>query len=136
MTKCTKNVIATVLSLVIGGLLYVILRENTYIAQVLRYSEIISLMRQSLKTDEWMWISYYLPDYLWGLALTCSLIALVMPTWKGVVLCGFTAVLCGMVWELLQFFHVIRGTGDLWDVIMYFSAGITGLFINSKERET
>lgn len=135
MTKRIRNVMIAVLALVAGGLIYILLRENTYIAQLFHHNKMISFLRQTIPIDKWMWISFYLPDFLWGLALTCALIAVFMPTPKGVVLCGVAAALCGLSWELLQVSQLVRGTGDWWDVMMYFLASTTGILINLKERK-
>lgn len=135
MTKRIRNVMIAVLALVAGGLIYILLRENTYIAQLFHHNKMISFLRQTIPMDKWMWISFYLPDYLWGFALTCALIALFMPSRKGAVLCGVAAALCGLAWELLQVSQLVRGTGDWWDVMMYFVASTTGILINLKERK-
>ena len=135
MTKPAHNVMITVVALLAGGFLYILFQENTYIAQLFQHSNTISFLRQSISNDKWMWISFYLPDFLWGFALTCALIAVFMPTPKGVVLCGVAAALCGLSWELLQVSQLVRGTGDWWDVMMYFLASTTGILINLKERK-
>ena len=129
------NVVIVILALVIGALMYIVLRENTYIAKIFCDNHLVADIRELLDNDGWYKASCYLPDFLWGLGLTCGLILVSEPSRLGCFYCALVTILCGLVWESLQILHLVFGTGDIWDVFMYISAATIGFLINIKERE-
>ncbi|MBE6978386.1 MAG: hypothetical protein E7438_07155 [Ruminococcaceae bacterium] len=84
MVKRRTNIVAAILAVTLGGFLYVLLRENTYIAKVFSDNQIVVLCRTAFVGQEWYAVSCYLPDFLWGFALSCSMIAVFEPSKVGV----------------------------------------------------
>ena len=83
-------------------------------------------------------IKYYFSDYLWAVSLCCGLHCILLPSNKGSLLCFAITVCYGFIWELLQYASIFKGTGDLWDILMYILAGFTVLilnFISKKEKK-
>ena len=136
MTKRAVNIVVAILALVIGGFIYVVLREDSYVARIFQNIYPVTCLQRFLSTFRLMWLSYYLPDYLWGLSFVCSLIALFLPSRKAIGCSVGVMILCGSIWEMMQVWQVVNGTGDIWDVLMYFLAGATSILINFKETET
>ena len=128
------NVTIAILALILGGFLYAVLRQNTYIAAFFSETQTVISLRKVFSGIEWQMASYYLPDFLWGLALSCSLIAIFEPSKAGCGCCALTGMLCGIAWEVLQAFWIVSGTGDMWDVLMYACAAAIAFLINIKER--
>lgn len=134
MTNRIKNMMVSFAALLAGGLLYIWLRPNTYIGNILDGLLGIDLVRQIGMNHAGDFLKYYLPDFLWGSSLGCALIAVYDPRIRGVIICAGVSVLCGSLWEVLQYAQVIKGTGDIHDVIMYLLAGAMCIIINLKER--
>lgn len=129
------NVMITVLALTVGGLMYVVLREKSYLANIFAGSPLLAFLRAVFSGNGWRMASCYLPDFLWSLALTCALIALFQPSKAGCSYCALVGMLCGLIWEVLQTLRIVSGTGDIWDILAYSSAATMGFFINTKERK-
>ena len=133
---CNKkiNITISIISLFLGGLIYVLYRENTYISNFIE--EFINLLyiRSAFKSFECNFIKYYLPDYLWALSLISGLNALTTTKRKILKICLFV-VLLGFVWEALQFFNILSGTGDISDIFMYLAAATTAVIINFSNNK-
>lgn len=92
-------------------------------------------MREVRNQLSWLdcgFLKYYLPDYLWGVALACGLHAIFNPKAKESLICTVVVVLLGALYEVLQWFGIISGTGDIVDVVLYALAGATVNVINYK----
>lgn len=76
------------------------------------------------------WIVFSLPDALWMLALTL----LVLLIWdfkvnrKSIPWIGL-AVCSGLLFELLQVFHIVRGTFDIVDLMLILVAALVPISI-------
>ncbi len=132
MSKRLLNAILCCTALIIGGLLYIIFRETTYVATLFKSIEVLSSIRKKILVLENAFLMYYLPDFLWGFSLSCGLTAIFNPSLKGIILCSFTAFMCGTIWEILQYSHILSGTGDFADILMYLAASALAVIINSK----
>ncbi len=125
MKKRNVYIIFCIISLCIGGGLYVIFRPNTYIADFVRsllpVSEALFLKAESINCDL---VKYYLPDFIWALSLNCGLNA-IFNTKKAVFINGGVVFGIGVLWELAQYVGITSGTGDLIDVAMYTLAILT-----------
>ena len=126
------NVFIVMLALVIGALVYIVLRENAYISKIFRNNHLVTGVRVLLDSGGWYVVSCYLPDFLWGLGLTCGLMLVFEPSKLGCVYCALVGILCGVVWETLQILQIVFGTGDILDIFMYISAATISFFINIK----
>ena len=128
-----KNILFSLTALVVGCFLYVFFRENTYVGNIFDSIEIIEKVRQMFSTQMCDLCKFYLPDFLWGFSLSCGLIGIYEPSTKGIIICASVAFVCGCMWELLQRIEMLSGTGDVYDIIMYFLASAICIIINLKE---
>ena len=124
-----KNILCSIIALIAGGLIYMFFRPDTHIGNIFHQQNLAQLIPIG------NFGRFHLPDFLWGLSLSCCLVAVNNPQFKGVILCSAISFLCGCIWELLQYLEIIRGTGDLYDVIMYFLSSALCIIINLKEKE-
>ena len=122
------------LALILGGLLYLIYRENTYISVTADKLIEISRIREILKPFGNNFLKFYLPDFLWAFSLACGLSVLLTPFEKNVILSTVTVFLSGLIYELLQYLKIIGGTFDLIDILMYLLAAFAVFLINLKLR--
>lgn len=133
MSRAKKNYLICFISLIIGSLLYILLRPNTDIARLLAEFVYLTKLQQICQLNASAFLKFYLPDFLWALSLGCGLIAVNNPKHIGIIGCSFASFLCGLIWELLQYYQIIKGTGDIHDIIMYFLASTVCIIINIKE---
>lgn len=127
-------------SLIIGLFIYLIFRENTYVAKFVSTQINLDFLRDLFLPLENDFIKYYLVDYLWGLSLNCGLHIIFFPNMKKSVVLTIVTFIFGTVYEGLQKFDIISGTGDIADIILYLLAGLTVNLINfiliKKEEKT
>lgn len=135
LSKRKKNILYSVWAVSVGVLLYVLFRENTYITKLFDLIPVVSAIHQRFNVQVPDFFKYYLPDFLWGFALSCGLVSIHTPNRKGVVICAGMAFSFGILWEFLQSTGIVKGTADIHDVIMYFLASLTSIIINSKEMK-
>lgn len=78
--------------------------------------------------NEYPLIKSYIPDALWAYALTSCIFIIwnrqVNYFWLLIVILFF------VVFEILQYLHFAKGTGDMWDVLIYLIATFTAIIIN------
>ena len=134
MSKKTINITTSILSLSLGGIIYLLYRENTYISNFVEEFVNLSYIRNSFKTFECNFIKYYLTDFLWALSLITGLNAILTTKTKLLQICLFVFSL-GFIWEGLQFFNILSGTGDISDLIMYLAAVATAVIINFSNNK-
>lgn len=133
MSRQKTNLIFGVSALVIGALIYILFRSDTYISKIASKFLGIRNIQNRLSLLNSNLIKYYLPDFLWAFSLACMLQVSLKELSFGRMVSGFVAIACGVIWECLQALDVISGTGDLWDVAMYLLAGLLSIYINYKE---
>lgn len=114
-----------ILSLLIGGFIYLIFRENAYITRLVSAYIPLSVIREDLAFLKNDFVSFYLPDYLWGFSLANFLHILFPLNLKSSFLCMITVYAVGITYEILQFCNVIFGIGDILDMSLYLLAGLT-----------
>lgn len=135
MSARKQSLLIGILLLLAGGIIYILFREETHIAGIFNNISAISAVRQSLGSfSDNDFLRFYFPDYLWGLSLCCCLLAICIPEGIGIYACGGTAILTGIVWELLQYLYIVSGTGDIVDVGMYIFAGLTGILVYKRRN--
>jgi hypothetical protein len=73
-------------------------------------------------------IKHQLPDGLWAYAMLSSILII----WnRNIQLFWIAAVFFVFIlFELLQFTHIIPGTGDVWDIITYCIFSCAALYMN------
>ena len=120
------------ISLVIGGIIYVLLRENTYVSIIVR--EIFSMENLSLNSNRCVgdFLKYYFVDYLWAVSLSCGLHIVLTPFKSRWIISTGMVLFAGGLFDLLQYMYIVSGTGDIADITMYFLAALTVNFINLK----
>ncbi len=134
MSSRMKNIVCCICALFAGAALYILLRPDTYIATALARFDFLVQLQDKLKYIDCDFLRFYFPDFLWAFSLSCSLQAIFAPMKTGTFLCCIAALLCGTVWELFQYFGVIKGTGDWVDVLMYALAAFASVIIQIKEK--
>ena len=123
------------IALLLGGAIYIFLRPSTYIARLIPEYSWLKTLREQL---QWQWLNFlrfYFADYLWAFSLCCGLHLLFQPKRIGSFLCAGITATYGAVLEFLQFFNIISGTGDVWDILMFILAGLTAVIINKKKEK-
>lgn len=123
------------IALILGGMIYWLYRPKTYVAMCMPEGLWLDVLRKFMSWGNVPFVKYYFPDYLWAIALSCGLHLIFRPKICASVLCTVVVVIYGGIYELLQYFSVIGGTGDLWDILMYILAGITVNILNSTYKE-
>lgn len=124
MNKKIKMLVLCLVCLSLGTLIYLLTRPDAYISIV-----VYKLFKfKNMKTIVFPFVSFYIPDYLWGVAL-CSCLNAVCP-YENTILWGVITFLYGTLWECLQLFSLVNGTADIIDVSMYLLAAITVILIN------
>ena len=136
MSKRGFNILLGISALVFGSLIYILFRENTYIAKCFESFDIVIRMRQILLPYKSCFLIFYFGDFLWALSLGCGLYAIFVPRIYGTVICTCVVLCLGCVWEVLQYCSIISGTGDILDMLAYLLASSIIIIINAKERET
>lgn len=128
MKKKTFNIFLSLLSLSIGGFIYISTRPDSYVSVVAESVISLDNLRACFSFLDIELIKYYLPDFLWSLSLTCALFAINRST---VQVAGIAAI-CGVLWEVGQATGLISGTADILDILMYLIATIVAVLINKK----
>ena len=133
-TKTLWFWVVGIFSLILGLLIYLLFRENTIItAQISQHID-LKTFRNMFSWAESSFLKYYLVDFLWALSLSCGLHIIFNPKIKVSLICSLVVIILGTVFELLQFFNAVNGTGDILDVILYILAALTVNFINIKKE--
>ncbi len=114
-------------SLFVGGMFYVLFRENTYVSDFIERFVNVDFIRVRMSFLENNFTKFYFSDFLWAFSLCCGLSA-IFP--KKELLSGIISFLCGTFWEFSQKVNVVDGTGDVCDIIMYLAACAIAVMIN------
>lgn len=136
MSRRSINILLGTAALVLGCGLYVLFRSSTYVAGVFSGFQWIRFLREWLAPFACGFLKFWLPDFLWGFSFGCYLQAIYLPKGKAALLLGGISLVFGILWELMQYFAVVPGTGDVLDILLYFLASIICTLINLKERAT
>ncbi len=124
MTKRKLYIFLCVAALGVGALIYILLRPDTHVSAFARNMlPILETYSEQLRTFNFPFIKYYLPDLLWAFSLLCGLNA-IFDDYKRVFINSAVVVVIGIVWEALQFFGVVSGTGDITDIFMYMAGAL------------
>ena len=137
MSNRQKNSLLCLGALMLGAVVYILFRPNTWVSHLFDGIEFIVDLRSAVASPSRNWFRYYVPDLLWAFALCCGIQAIYEPEHKGVLFCALTALCCGVVWEMLQWSRIVTGTGDVWDILMYLTGSVLSILINVKgEKQT
>ena len=122
MRKRILLAVCSMASLSAGAVLYGLYRQDTYIGALL------GIFLPPLPVGERCFSSlaaFYLPDFLWMFSMSCALFAVLLPQGRAFLTWCILAFSMGATWELMQHFHIISGTADVQDVILYSLAVIS-----------
>ena len=124
------------ISLFVGMIIYLFYRENSYISIYLHSLLNVPYLPDLLGLGNNKFIRFYFVDYLWVFSLSCGLHCVFIPRMTGSLIITAVVFLYGSIYEILQFYAIIDGTGDILDVLLYALAGITVNIINLQRRKT
>lgn len=121
------------ITLLIGGLIYLIFRQDILALQYIKDCEWLKSIRVEIHSNSFFinWIIYSLPDALWYYSLLSFMIAFYDKTIINRIL-FIIAVLLPFIWESLQYFRVLSGTYDNIDITFYIITLIIFLCFQKK----
>lgn len=113
-----------------------------YIAFTMKLSKIIDILLNvllpvltgyliylfTINNSRYEWARNYLPDGLWAYAFLSSILII----WNrkiNIYWCS-QVFLFAAAFEILQFYHFLGGTGDIWDIATYYLFFIIVLMAN------
>lgn len=134
MSRSIRNVLLACAALMLGCILYVCFRSTTYVAVFFRRIPLINLLCQFIQPYSNAVLSFYFTDFLWAFSFCCLLNAIHVPGIKGTILCGGATFFAGVIWEVLQYMHVVTGTCDALDMLTYLLAALLSTTINLGGR--
>lgn len=78
--------------------------------------------------NEYPIIKNYLPDALWAYALASTIFII----WNRVInhYWLLLIIIFFVTFEILQYLHIIKGTGDVWDIASYIIATFMAIILN------
>ena len=120
-------------SLSLGLLIYVFLRTNSIVS--LTAGNFITIKELNIPYSlipVSSFLKYYFSDYLWAFSLCSFFHSIHLPKIKSSVFIGVITFAAGFLWETLQYLHLVSGTGDIADIIMYLAAALSVVIINLK----
>ena len=115
-------------------MIYLIFRENTYVTRWFEGFVDLREIRNIFLSFDSSGLRHYIPDFLWAFSLCSALNVL----FNNFFINASIALICGVVWEMLQRLGAVSGTGDVIDVIMYLTACVMAVTINKyffKEKK-
>ena len=135
MSKRSVNLISGSACLLTGGMLYVLFRPNTIVAKLFSGFPFVKNLQIWFASVSCDLFRYYFTDFLWGYSLTCGLSAILSDSCRNAFISGICGFLCGVIWELLQFAGIVPGTGDFWDIGLYFCGSALSVILNIRREQ-
>lgn len=73
----------------------------------------------------------YIPDFLWAMAFCLCLLVIAGMSirWSYVIFLFCLCVFTGIAFELMQYKELIKGTGDIIDVVVYAAGAACGILL-------
>ena len=131
-------ILVSIVSLLIGFLIYIVYRSENLLMfdwfKNLKIYNLVMKIRETITIPIPKWAIFSLPYALWNFSLGTSLIAIWYRKMNNLIkICIILLVLLmGVVIELLQGIHLIRGTFDMNDFILLFISAISIIIITFK----
>ena len=129
-----------IIPILIGLILYLFIKPDSYVSQLI--NKIVSVPSVSLQYNNVLiyFIRFYLCDMLWAYSLTFTMYLILVNDFGGMILCFLIAGVFSIFIELLQYFGIVSGTFDFFDVIaemisIVLALGIIKIFYWRKENE-
>lgn len=111
-------------ALLIGFIIYIFFRQDTYIHTLLQNLFGLSLPYLPLGGIFGTLVRNWGGDFFWGMAL-CFLLAVIFKPFRHKLVFAVTVtVTLGALLEILQFYGVITGTGDFFDIVSEATAAV------------
>ena len=78
----------------------------------------------------------YLPDFLWAFSFffLTIIFSFNISEKKYLFISGIYVVFIGIIFEILQYFNIAKGTFDFFDIVIYLIAILIACFIETKLR--
>ena len=112
-----KKIIFSFFTLLIGSIIYFLSDTNI-------------LVKTNFITA---FIRNYLPDILWTISFyTISTLLAKNITKNYILLSAVYVISIGILFELLQFTGIVRGTFDVWDILVYIIFSLVACLIEKK----
>lgn len=128
MNKRTAYFFLCFIPLTIGGGLYLLYRESSYITVFAEGFLPIEKVRMLFNLKNSDFLNYYFPDFLWAFSYYYGVRFVLHPNGKMHIAAVIVAV-SGILWELFQYLKIVKGTGDFYDVLMYLIAVVFAVLI-------
>jgi len=136
MLRINNIIIHVIIPMIIGGLLYILYRDNSllmfYWFRSLGIENFIILMRENVLLVNKIpnWVIFNLPNGIWIYSLT-SLMLIIWYKDINKLKYIWLAIgpIIGISAEIGQFIHILPGTFDTTDLILCFFAGIAPFII-------
>ena len=109
-------------SILVGLMLYLLFRENTYVSNFVENYVDLEYPRHCARALECNFLKFYFPDFLWAMSLDCWIHIAVFPDNKYSLVCSAIVGAFGILYEVLQLSCMVSGTFDIVDILMYLSA--------------
>jgi hypothetical protein len=132
------NILYSILSILFGGLIYIFFREkNLLMFKWFYFLDIEDFIFKIRKKNNFIfpdWFIYNLPDGLW----LFSYVSIMLKIWKHklnlkslfwIFIMPFIAFFS----EIFQYFNIINGTFDIFDLIFYFLGTYLAILLNIKK---
>lgn len=134
MRKKYIFIILSCFSLVFGGVVYLLYRENVIISNFAEQFINLSEIRTLRPFPESVFINGYLCDFLWMFSFTSGFAFLFCEERRKWLAYVFN-FLCGVFWEIAQLKGVVSGAFDFLDVLTYLTAVLMVVLIDKKLKE-
>lgn len=129
------SLLISVLALLAGLLIYLVLREKTYINSVIpeHIGNIVKYFFTDVPQNSFTdFVKYYFADFLWCFALNYALCAVqISISTKKLIVISLVSFSIGIEFEIMQLFSICIGTFDMIDIGMYFAASSLSVMINT-----
>jgi hypothetical protein len=124
-----KSILFIFSALLIGSSVYLLFRPPfTWLPEIGGWNKaVVDLSR--LPTPVSDFILYHLSDVMWALALAETVYVVKKNLYLGV----FTALGLTILFEVMQYSGIVRGTGDIWDVI-FVAISLSIYYLIKKRR--
>ena len=124
------NLVFGIVALFLGFCIYILFRENTYIAKCFSEKIPFEIIRMQLSFLNIGFLKFYMVDYLWAFSFACFMKVAFGESERFRIWQSGIVFLSGVIYEALQFGKVISGTGDIVDIGLYLLAVLTVWGIN------
>ncbi len=126
----------SIISLCLGLMIYIFLRDGTFIHSALPSGLREAACEVCKKTGNNFFadfLRYYFADFLWCLSLNFALLAVAeLKSKKTLYTIAMISAFLGVVFEFAQYIGLTSGTFDFIDIFMYIIASVSAVAISIK----